>query len=195
MRRTGSFCRLMLCLSLALGLGSLGCGDDEKAALLEGALCTDLDGDGFFSQDGCGTELDCDDLDPDLNPGNFEGPVGDPSCEDAQDNDCDIDVDGEDPGCVQCNDLDGDGYGFPASEFCEHPGRDCNDGDPNINPGVTETPDNGIDDDCNPVTPTWGTPLSTVQPGGGRPSAVANVLLLLFLPLGLVWIWRSRAGR
>ncbi len=39
---------------------------------------------------------------------------------------------------------DGDGYG----EVC-----DCNDSNPNVNPGMPEILNNGIDDDCNPATP------------------------------------------
>lgn len=46
-------------------------------------LCTDGDGDGFFVEDGCGTPLDCDDSDPEVNPGAEE------VCEDGLDNDCD----------------------------------------------------------------------------------------------------------
>ncbi len=41
---------------------------------------------------------------------------------------------------------DNDGDGFFASE-------DCDDDNPNINPGVEEEPYNGIDDDCNEATP------------------------------------------
>jgi len=41
---------------------------------------------------------------------------------------------------------DEDDDGYPATE-------DCNDHDPEVNPGMPEIPGNGVDDDCNPATP------------------------------------------
>ncbi|MFI1770296.1 T9SS type A sorting domain-containing protein, partial [Thalassobellus citreus] len=58
-------------------------------------------------------------------------------------------------------DNDGDGYGSTISAMlCDlttplgysNNNTDCNDSDANINPGKTEIPGNGIDDDCNPAT-------------------------------------------
>ena len=53
---------------------------------------------------------------------------------------------GPGPGCT---DLDGDGYGDPASPLCANPGLDCDDSDFAVNPGVAENCVNGIDDDCD----------------------------------------------
>lgn len=44
--------------------------------------CTDEDNDGYFAESECGTEIDCDDTNPNINPGMFEIP------EDGIDNDC-----------------------------------------------------------------------------------------------------------
>ncbi len=41
-------------------------------------------------------------------------------------------------------DVDGDGYAPPG---------DCDDEDPEVSPGMVETPGNGVDDDCDPATP------------------------------------------
>jgi len=48
--------------------------------------------------------------------------------------------------CAGFTSVDQDGDGFPAN-------KDCNHQDPLVNPGMPEIPGNGIDDDCNPLTP------------------------------------------
>ncbi len=39
-----------------------------------------------------------------------------------------------------CNDLDGDGYGNPASSACLYPEEDCDDSNPDVNPWAVEGP-------------------------------------------------------
>jgi len=53
---------------------------------------------------------------------------------------------------VLVGDADGDGYYYPEA-YGTHAEVDCNDNDPAVNPGVSEIPGNGKDDDCNPATP------------------------------------------
>ncbi len=131
----------------------------------EGAFTSfffDGDGDGFgvdgtpiesctspgngFVTDGA----ECDDDDPTTYPG------ADETC-DGRDNDCDEDID-EGAGRIYYLDRDEDGFGDAATAavFCETPADagyvlttgDCDDNDPDIHPGVTETC-NGLDDDCD----------------------------------------------
>ena len=45
---------------------------------------------------------------------------------------------GQDTWPPTCPDADGDGYGDPGSGLCTYPGRDCDDGDPSVNPGAPE---------------------------------------------------------
>ncbi len=73
-----------------------------------------------------------------------------------------ITINDNDPAVV---DADGDGASPPA---------DCDDNNPAIKPGATDTPDNGIDEDCSgadAVTPPVGG-----GPGGGGGSGGAGVI-------------------
>ena len=79
--------------------------------------------------------------------------------------DCDDTDANEFPGQTWYLDSDGDDYSdgtsqvsctrpadyFTAAELTATSG-DCNDGNTAVNPGVSEIPNNGIDDDCNPAT-------------------------------------------
>ncbi len=54
---------------------------------------------------------------------------------------------------LTCIDSDGDGYGSTGSATCIYPGEvDCDDSDANINPGVIEVCNDGIDNDCDATT-------------------------------------------
>lgn len=71
-----------------------------------GVECVDYDGDGYYSEAGCGTEVNCDDFYWNTYPG------ADERC-DGWDNDCDGDVD-EETIEIFCFDNDNDGFGDPA---------------------------------------------------------------------------------
>jgi len=117
--------------------------------------CLDNDGDGYgqVANINCTYPgLDCDDTDPDVNPGPAEGPPGDPTCSDTEDNDCDGLTDLLDPSCVLCLDNDVDGYGDPASISCTYSELDCDDTNPDIHPYAFEDCTNGIADNRNGQT-------------------------------------------
>ncbi len=110
----------------------------------------DADGDGYDS-DAYGGD-DCNDTEPTANPGGTE------TCGDGIDNDCDGDDNEEGaPGCRWFyRDLDRDGYGTTGKCLCEGEGdftawvtHDCDDTDPDVNPGEEEVCNDGIDNDCD----------------------------------------------
>ena len=108
------------------------------------AACTDLDGDGFATEGGVCGPVDCNDNYPAINPNAVE------ICNDGIDNDCDGLIDAADPNAVNCpaacTDLDGDGFKTEGG-VCGL--VDCNDSDPNINPGAVEDCSDGLDNNCN----------------------------------------------
>jgi len=98
-----------------------------------------------------GVSGDCDDGRADVHPDAEE------ICGDGLDNDC---VGGDDAGPTWYPDDDGDSYASLAYEdamqACERPegwlsgGRDdCDDTDPDVNPGVLEVCGDGVDNDCD----------------------------------------------
>ncbi len=100
-------------------------------------------------------------------------PEAEEICDDNYDNDCDGLADLNDTDCYQCEDNDEDGY-YSYSVNCTE-GDDCNDSNPNINPGATEVCNDGIDNNCNGKTdcddPSCSGQASCVAPspppGGG----------------------------
>ena len=101
--------------------------------------CADADNDGFYNNAGC-PPLDCDDTDPNVNPGGTE------VCGNGKDDDCDGVADNlTNPAdfVLWYADVDGDGFGDDAATVsaCAQPtgtvsiGGDCDDTDPAIFPG------------------------------------------------------------
>ena len=128
----------------------------------------DTDGDGFGDPNNsvmdCSTPIgyvsnndDCDDSSDQIYPTAIE------IC-DGLDNNCDGTIDDGDPLITGQTawylDNDGDAYGNDAISIlsCEQPigyvqdNTDCDDNAFAVNPGVTEIPGNGINDDCDPAT-------------------------------------------
>ncbi len=105
--------------------------------------------EGFVSNTG-----DCDDANEEIYP----EPEIEDYCSDGKDNDCDGRID-EDGRTTYFRDSDNDGYGNGEEEVdsCEPlsgyvvDSTDCNDENPDVNPGVVEIC-NGMDDNCDAVT-------------------------------------------
>jgi hypothetical protein len=115
--------------------------------------CNPLTLDDDLDQDGFDLESDCDDTNASINPESQE------LCDNI-DNNCNDEIDEGIDVITYYTDLDQDGYGdeSTAAEECSQPagmitvGGDCDDTNPNINPGQSEITYNGIDDDCNQET-------------------------------------------
>ena len=145
------------------------CDDDDARVQAATLVYTDADVDGYGGATGerscevadgfSAVGGDCDDTNPDAFPGGVE------VC-DGADNDCDGTIDGTDATgqLTWYPDADGDTYGVTASAItaCDQPAGyttvpgDCNDADPDINPGEREVCD-GRDEDCSgvPDDPYW----------------------------------------
>jgi hypothetical protein len=127
------------------------------AAFLDSEIdcMTDKDGDGFgdiTALDGIISGTDCDDDNDLINPDASEicNEIDDNCNNEVDDDDDDLSVD------AQYVDEDSDGYGSNfAVKTCEtmegHVAvkGDCNDSDPNINPGALEIYGDEIDNDCD----------------------------------------------
>ena len=128
-----------------------GGGDNDP---LTYTVCVDADTDGYFSQAGCGTAVDCNDANAAVHPGASENTAG--LCADGQDNDCNGLTDCADTaGCFGycCHDADSDTY--YAEPSCGT-AVDCNDGNPGVHPGVLENTlpmcTDTVDNDCDAQT-------------------------------------------
>jgi slime mold repeat-containing protein len=73
----------------------------QSGSCTAGATDKDTDGDTYLDIN-CPGGNDCDDSRGFINPGEIEGPYGDPVCGDTWDNDCDTFPDMADSGCMQC---------------------------------------------------------------------------------------------
>ena len=131
-----------------------------------GGNCTDADADGYYAETGCGTGVDCNDSDPNINENAIE------ICDDGIDNDCDNKIDCADSECDSvcsptspevCNDgIDNDGDrkvdcsdrdcrqdpsctdGGGDTGGSEGKGKTCSDGLDNDNDGAIDC----ADSDC-----------------------------------------------
>lgn len=147
-----------------------------------------------FDSDGSSSDEDCDDLSADVFPDAEE------TC-DGLDEDCDSVVD---EGAVDAptwyTDADGDGYGTEGTESCTAPvgtspvSGDCDDGDPEVNPGAPEVLDDGLDNNCDGVLAVTPDPLPEADPlvDGESRNGCSTVPVGGFWLAGLVLLWRRR---
>ncbi len=120
----------------------------DTAGATDSGTSVDADGDGYS-----GSQGDCDDADPSVNPGATE------DCSTPADDNCDGSTD--DLNAVGCAtfyaDADGDGYGglagaclcVASAVFSLATSDDCDDGNAAVNPGAAEVCEDGIDNNCD----------------------------------------------
>ncbi|HYV94809.1 MAG TPA: MopE-related protein, partial [Chitinophagales bacterium] len=137
----------------------------------------DVDGDGYgdpmntIDTAACTTPVgyltdnsDCNDANAAINPAATE------ICNGLDDN-CNAILDEGFPTLDYYADADGDGFGNATSTVnsCVPPigfvadSTDCDDTNPNVNPGVLEVSNNGIDDNCNGVTDEFGVGIDKIE--------------------------------
>ncbi|MFC1888806.1 MopE-related protein [Thermodesulfobacteriota bacterium] len=125
MRRYALPLPISLLISAFLIIFLIGCGKSNPS-------CMDNDGDNYTTCEG-----DCNDAVATIYPG------ADENCGNSIDDDCDFQIDTNDPDC-DCTDADGDEY---CSE--DDGGTDCDDTNPNVNPDADEICVGEIDEDCD----------------------------------------------
>ena len=150
-----------LAVGVALSVCLTACGDKgtrpplmsalDAGAPLPRSTCLDNDGDGFPGTGDCQSQMyvDCNDNEPNAYPGALE------LCN-AQDDNCNGQIDEGLPVVSYYRDEDGDGVGsMKTGEGCKAPPSgnvtqmgDCDDDNPAIRPGSAEIC-NGIDEDCD----------------------------------------------
>jgi hypothetical protein len=127
--------------------GSVDVQTDDDGQITLHCVATDADGDDWAPP------ADCDDANPDINPGAAEVPGN-----------------GVDENCDGLDSVDADGDGFDAVAFG---GTDCDDANPSVYPGAEER-FNGRDDNCDGAVDNLP-PIDVGGPTQAIPVGVADI--------------------
>lgn len=94
----------------------------------------------------------------------------------------------------ECFDYDGDEYSKYLTTGCTYSGvRDCNDFDPDVNPGAAEVLGNGIDDNCDGLIDDQVCGSLPLAPES--PLHVLPYFLLYLVPVAFIFLARRRTAR